>query len=93
MEQCHQSYLHFKRYVVTLGQEKSRETLNYRLLFRSSHFAFLVFGHFWQRSYENTKILCKICFHFARQYGQDGKKRRENHATKSDQKPKEENMG
>ena len=24
-----------------------------RLMFRSSHFWFLVFGHFWRRSYEN----------------------------------------
>ena len=29
VEQCHQSYLHLKgMYVVKLGQEKSRETLN-----------------------------------------------------------------
>jgi len=42
----------------------------------------LVFGHFWRRSYENTKILRNLCFHFARQDGQDGKKRKENHATK-----------
>ena len=25
----------------------------YTLMFRSSHFSFLVFGHFWQQSYEN----------------------------------------
>ena len=43
---------------------------------------FFVFGHFWQRSYENTKILRNLCLHFARQYGQDGKKRKENHTTK-----------
>ena len=59
-----------------------------RLLFRSSHFSFLVFGHFWQRSYENTKILCNLCLHFARQDGQDGKKRKENHATKVTKIPK-----
>ena len=45
----------------------------------------LVFGfwsHFWQRSYENVKILYYLILHFARQEGQDGKKRKENHATK-----------
>ena len=26
----------------------------------------LVFGHFWRRSYKNTKILCNLCLHFAR---------------------------
>ena len=44
------------------------------LMFRSSHFSFLVFGYFWRRSYENTKILCNLCLHFARQDGQNGKK-------------------
>ena len=32
-----------------------------------SQISFLVFGHFWQRSYENTKILRNLCLHFARQ--------------------------
>ena len=51
-------------------------------MFDSFHFSFLVFGHFWQRSEENTKIvLYNICLHFARQDGQDGKKQKENHAT------------
>ena len=31
---------------------------------------------------KNTKILCNLCLHFARQDGQDGKNRKENHATK-----------
>ena len=31
-------------------------------MFRSSHFSFLVFSHFWRQSYENTKILCNLCF-------------------------------
>ena len=39
-----------------------------------SHFSFLVFGHFWQQNYENTKILRNLCLHFGRQDGQDGKK-------------------
>ena len=43
---------------------------------------FLVFGHFWQQSYQNTEILHNLCLHFARQDGQDGKKRKENQATK-----------
>ena len=51
-------------------------------MFCSSHFSFWVLGHFWQRSYENTKILCNLCLHLARQDGQDGKKLKENHATK-----------
>ena len=51
-------------------------------MFRSSHFSFLVFGHFWQRSYKNTKILRNLCLHFARQDGQEGKKWKENQATK-----------
>ena len=57
-------------------------------MFRSSRFSFLVFGHFWRQSYENTKILRNLCLHFARQDGQDGKKRRENHATKVTKIPK-----
>ena len=51
-------------------------------MFRSSLFSFLVFGHFWQRSYEDKKIFRNLCLHFARQDGQDEKKRNENHATK-----------
>ena len=31
---------------------------------------------------EVTKILRNLCLHFARQDGQDGKKQKENHATK-----------
>ena len=52
------------------------------LLFCSSHFSFLVFGHFWGQSYENTKILYNHCLHFTRQDWQDGKKQKENLATK-----------
>ena len=48
----------------------------------------MVFGHFWQRSYENTKILRNLCLHFARQDVQDGKKSKENHATKVTKIPK-----
>ena len=45
---------------------------------------------------KNTKILCNLCLHFARQDGQERKKRKENHATKVTKIPKktkEENMG
>ena len=65
--------------------------------FTFSHFLFyyyfvhLIFGHFWRRSYENTKILRNLCLHFARQDGQDvqdGKKRKENHTTKVTKIPK-----
>ena len=58
------------------------------LMFHSSHFWFLVFRHFWLKSHENTKILRNLCLHFARQDGQDGKKRKENHATKVTKIPK-----
>ena len=57
-------------------------------MFHSSHFSFLGFGHFWGRSYGNTKILRNLCLHFARQDGQDRKKWRENHATKVTKIPK-----
>jgi hypothetical protein len=43
-------------------------------MFHSSHFSFLVFGHFWRLNYENANILRNLCLHFARQDGQDGKK-------------------
>ena len=57
-------------------------------MFRSSHFSFLFFGHFWQLSYEDTKILRNLCLHFARQDGQDGKNRKANHPTKVTKIPK-----
>ena len=46
------------------------------------------FFHYWQRSYENTKILRNRCLRFVRQDGQ------ENQATKVTKipKPKDENM-
>ena len=67
----------------------------YCLLFCSSHFSFLVLGHFWRRSYENTKILRNVCLHFARQDGQDGKNGKKFTQLKwpKYQKPKGENMG
>ena len=58
------------------------------VMFCSFHFWFLVFGHFWQRSYKNMKLFRNLCLHFARQNGQDGKKRQENHATKLTKIPK-----
>ena len=52
-------------------------------MFRSSHFLFLVtFGD------KVMKILRNLCLHFARQDGQDGKKWKENHATKVTKIPK-----
>ena len=48
---------------------------------------FLVFGHFWQRSY---KILHNLYLHFARQDGPERKRWKENHATKVTKKPKDE---
>ena len=64
------------------------EFQKHSLMFRSCHFLFFVFGHFWQRSYENTKILRNLCSQFAMQDGQDGKKQKENHATKVTKIPK-----
>ena len=58
------------------------------LMFRSSHFSFLVFGHFWGQSYENTKILRNLCLHFARQDRQDGKKTERKSHNLSDQNTK-----
>ena len=46
----------------------------WKFLLRSSHFWFLVFGHFWGRSWENVNILFNLCSHFARQDWQDRKK-------------------
>ena len=63
-----------------------------------SFIPFLVFG-FWSllsTKLQKYKILCNVCLHFARQDGQDGKKWKENHATKvrpKYQKPKDEHMG
>ena len=42
-------------------------------------YRFLVFGHFWLRSYENTKILRNLCLNFAKQDGQDRKMERKSH--------------
>ena len=59
------------------GNLQTNEGTVYILLFRSSHFSSLVFGHFCQRSYKNMKILHNLCLHFARQDGQgvkNGKK-------------------
>ena len=58
------------------------DVLVFPSMFRSSHFSFLVFGHFWQSCYEIKKILCNLSIHFARQDGKDGKNRKENHKTK-----------
>ena len=64
-------------------------------MFDSFHFSFLVFGHFWRQSYENTKILRNLCLHFARQDGQDGKNGKKITQLKRPkyQQPKDENMG
>ena len=52
-------------------------------MFRSSHFSFFVtFGD------KLTKILRNLCLHFARQDWQDGKKPKENRATKVTKIPK-----
>ena len=53
-------------------------------MFRSSHFLFLV-----TLGDKVTKILHNLCLHFPRQDGQDGKKWKENHATKVTKIPKD----
>jgi hypothetical protein len=50
--------------------------------------SFLVFCHFCRQRYENTKLLPNPCLYFARQDGQDGKNRKEDHATKVTKIPK-----
>ena len=58
-------------------------------MFHSSHFSFLVFLSLLRTNWENSKILGNLCLHFARQDGQqDGKNRKENHATKVTKIPK-----
>ena len=42
------------------GNLQTNEGTVYRLVFRSSHFLFLVFGHFCQQSYGNTKTFVYI---------------------------------
>ena len=37
-------------------------------------FSDIYFGHFWQRSYKNTKVLRHLCLNFPSQDGQEGKK-------------------
>ena len=53
-----------------------------------SHFSFFVYGHFWQQSYENKKILHNLSLHFARQDKQDEKNPENNLATKVTKIPK-----
>ena len=43
-----------------------------------SFIPFFVFGHFWWWSCENTKILCNLCLHFARQDGLDEERKSRN---------------
>ena len=59
-------------------------------MFCSSHFSFLDFGHFWQRScYKNTNILCNLCLHFCKaRWARLIKKQKENRATKMTKIPK-----
>ena len=55
----------------------SEVVCDFKMLFLEfivSFIPFFVFGDSWRRSYENTKLLCNLCLHFARQDGQDGKK-------------------
>ena len=55
-----------EQFFLTVGQ--------YNFGNKQSHFLFLVFGHFWRRSYESKKILRNLCLHLARQDGQERNK-------------------
>ena len=65
------------RYIIATGPsqavtiQKSGFKIVFYKCFVHPIFRFLVFGHFWQQSYENRKILQNLCLHFARQDGQD----------------------
>ena len=78
--------------IICHNRRASKGQLKVVLMFRSSHFLFLAFGHFWQQSYKSTKILHNLCLHFAskmgKQDGQDRKKQKENHTTKVTKIPK-----
>jgi UDP-N-acetylglucosamine pyrophosphorylase len=56
--------------LIKLGDESFKKVIFKTFVFRSSHYFFWLL---WQRSYENFKILCNFCLHFARQDGQVGK--------------------
>ena len=60
-----------------------------------SFIPFLVFGHFWQQSYENMKILRNLCLILQGKMGKTEKSWKENHEGKVTkyQKPKDKNMG
>jgi len=70
----HNFWTKFENFVQGGLQEKKITRFAFSLLFCSSFFSFLGFGHFCRWSYENTKILRNLCLHFARQDGQEGKK-------------------
>ena len=53
-----------------------------------SFIPFFVFGFLVTFGNKVTKILRNLCLHFARQDGQNGKKWKENHATKVTKIPK-----
>ena len=55
-------------------------------MFRSSHLSFLVFWSLLVTKLQKYYIL-NLCLHFARQDGQDRKKKKENHATKATKIP------
>ena len=49
----------------------SSQLINLTIMFRSSHFMFLV--TFGDKVTKNTKILRNLCLHFAREDGKNGK--------------------
>ena len=66
------------------------------IFFNQSHLFRFVHSSFWflvTFVNEVTKILHNLCLHLARQDEQDGKNRKENHATKVTKIPKDKNMG
>ena len=65
---------------VDIQHQKSHDNRFVHPIFRS--WFLITFGD------KVTKILCNLCLHFARQDGQGGRKRKENHATKVTKIPK-----
>ena len=57
-------------------------------MFRSSHCSILVLGHFWRRSYKNTKISRIFVYILQGKMGKTEKNRKENHSTKVTKIPK-----
>ena len=87
-------YIQLKTFFKSLiGSNGYFNALQCKLMFRSSHFWFFAFGHFWRPSYKDTKILHNLCLHIARQDGQHGKNNNMQLKWPKYQKPRDKNVG